>query len=167
MIVLPPTYVEELRNLPSTVASPTVAHAHNLMGFHTNMNIILRNNLHFRTLVEKVTPNLNFLTRPLQEELDYAVEKDLPECESKISTAPHYTQQDSLITLAIDQWVSIKPYHVILRLVSRISARIFLGLPLCRNEEWLEISTEFTENGKRICKAYSVYQMLTYSPQCL
>ncbi|RDL34575.1 Uncharacterized protein BP5553_07703 [Venustampulla echinocandica] len=126
MLVLPPAYVDELRSLPSSIASPTVAHAHNLMGSHTNMNIILRNNLHFRTLVEKVTPNLNFLTAPMQDELDYAVEKDLPECEG--------------------EWVSIKPYHVILRLVSRISARIFLGLPLCRSEEWLEISTEFTEN---------------------
>lgn len=85
MLVLPPAYVDELRSLPSTVASPTVAHAHNLMGSHTNMNIILRNNLHFRTLVEKVTPNLNFLTPPMQDELDYAVEKDLPECESKSS----------------------------------------------------------------------------------
>ncbi len=47
----------------------------------------------------------------------------------------------------IDDWVIIKPYHSILKLVARISARIFLGYPLCRNEQWLEISTEFTENG--------------------
>lgn len=84
MIVLPWKYVDELRSLASTIASPTVAHAHNLMGSHTNMNIILRNNLHFRTLVEKVTPSLNFLTAPMQEELDYAVEKDLPECEGRV-----------------------------------------------------------------------------------
>ncbi|RAL64941.1 hypothetical protein DID88_001532 [Monilinia fructigena] len=62
----------------------------------------------------------------MQDELEYATIKDLPDCE--------------------DKWVMIRPYHSILRLVSRISARIFLGLPLCRNEEWLEISTEFTEN---------------------
>lgn len=47
----------------------------------------------------------------------------------------------------IDRWVIVKPYHLILRLVARISARVFLGHPLCRNEQWLEISTEFTENG--------------------
>ncbi|TGO50593.1 hypothetical protein BCON_0180g00190 [Botryotinia convoluta] len=80
MLVLPQKYVEELRNLPSSVASPTVAHAHNLMGSHTNMDIILRNNLHFRTLVEKLTPNLNSLTRPMQDELEYAVTRDLPDC---------------------------------------------------------------------------------------
>ncbi|MCJ1438191.1 hypothetical protein MMC27_007578 [Xylographa pallens] len=125
MMVLPPKYVNELRVLPITIASPTVAHVSNLMGHYTNMNIILRNNLHFRTLQVKLTPNLSFLTKPMQEELNYAVMKELPHSED---------------------WVAIKPYYSVLRLVARISARIFLGLPLCRNEQWLNISTEFTEN---------------------
>ena len=38
------------------------------------------------------------------------------------------------------------PYHVILRIVARISARIFVGLPFCRRDDWLEITTEYTEN---------------------
>jgi cytochrome P450 len=126
MLILPSKHVAELQSLPAQTASPTVAHAFNLSGHWTNMNIILKNNLHFRTLQEKLTPNLNYLTAAMQDELNFAVKKDLPECE--------------------DNWVAIKPYHSILRLVSRISARIFLGLPLCRDERWLEISTEFTEN---------------------
>ncbi|KAF7958294.1 hypothetical protein EAE96_001845 [Botrytis aclada] len=126
MLVLPAKYVNELRNLPSTIASPTLAHVHNLMGRHTNMDVILRNNLHFRTLQEKVTPNLGSVTVPMQEELNHALQHDFPNNE--------------------DEWVTIKPYHTILRLVSRLSARVFLGTPLCRNEQWLEISTEFTEN---------------------
>ena len=81
MLVLPSKYVNEMRMLPSKVASPTVAHAHNLMGSHTNMNIILRNNLHFRTLQLKLTPNLTFLTAPMQDELNYAIEKELPNCQ--------------------------------------------------------------------------------------
>lgn len=85
MLVLPSKYVEELRSLPPQVASPTVAHAFNLSGNHTNMNIILKNNLHFRTLQEKLTPNLNKLTRPMQDELDYACVRDLPQCEGMIS----------------------------------------------------------------------------------
>ena len=87
MLVLPSKYVSEMRMLPSTVASPTVAHAYNLMGSHTNMNIILRNNLHFRTLQLKLTPNLNFLTAPMQEELNYAIEKELPDCEGMCHSA--------------------------------------------------------------------------------
>ena len=80
MLVLPPKYVNDLRMLPSVVASPTVAHAHNLMGSHTNMNIILRNNLHFRTLQLKLTPNLSSLTEPMKDELEYAVQKEMPDC---------------------------------------------------------------------------------------
>lgn len=82
MLVLPPKYVNDIRLLPSTIASPTVAHAHNLMGSHTNMNIILRNNLHFRTLQLKLTPNLSSLTDPMKDELIYALQEELPDCES-------------------------------------------------------------------------------------
>ncbi|TFB00206.1 Ent-kaurene oxidase [Trichoderma ghanense] len=126
MLVLPYKYVEDIRKLPNSVASPTVAHVHNLMGSSTNMHIILRSNLHFRTLQLKLTPNLNSLTRPMQEEVNFAVEKELTESE--------------------DEWVTIKPYHTILDFVARVSARIFLGKPLCRDPEWLEVSTQFTEN---------------------
>lgn len=83
MLVLPPKYVNELRMLPSTVASPTVAHAHNLMGSLPNMNIILRNNLHFRTLQLKLTPNLSFLTGPMQDEVNFAIEKEFSDCQSR------------------------------------------------------------------------------------
>ena len=81
MLVLPAKYVNEIRMLPSTMASPTIAHAHNLMGAHTNMNIILKNNLHFRTLQLKLNPNLNSLTKPMQEEMNHAIEQELPTCD--------------------------------------------------------------------------------------
>jgi cytochrome P450 len=126
MLMLPSKYVPELQGISPKIASPTIAHAFNLSARWTNMDIILKNNLHFRTLQEKLTPNLNHLTSPMQDELDHAVDMDLPECEY--------------------DWVAMKPYHTVLRLVSRISARIFLGKPLCRDERWLEISTEYTEN---------------------
>ena len=38
------------------------------------------------------------------------------------------------------------PYEMCLRLVARISARVFLGLPVCRDEDWLEASIRYTEN---------------------
>ncbi|CAL8578040.1 hypothetical protein XPA_003842 [Xanthoria parietina] len=62
----------------------------------------------------------------MQEELMFAVQNDFPTCD--------------------DEWVAIKPYHLVLQLVSRISARVFVGLPLCRSPKWLETSTQFTEN---------------------
>lgn len=35
---------------------------------------------------------------------------------------------------------------IILRIIARMSARTFVGLPLCRNEEWLHASIHYTEN---------------------
>ncbi|OGM45786.1 hypothetical protein ABOM_005478 [Aspergillus bombycis] len=125
MLVLPPKYVDDIRKLPNDVASPTVAHVHNLMGSSTNMHIILRSNLHFRTLQLKLTPHLNTLTRPMQDETK---------------------EKEERVNRTTDDWVTIKPYHTLLDFVARVSARIFLGKPLCRNPEWLEISTQFTEN---------------------
>lgn len=37
--------------------------------------------------------------------------------------------------------MTIKPYHPVLDFVARVGAR----KPLCRNPEWLEVSTQFTE----------------------
>lgn len=41
------------------------------------MHIILRNNLHFRTLQLKLTTNLNSLTRPMQDEVNFTFENEL------------------------------------------------------------------------------------------
>ncbi|KAJ5113809.1 cytochrome P450 [Penicillium angulare] len=126
MLVLPPKYVDDIRRLPNHIASPTVAHVHNLMGSSTNMDIILHNDLHFRTIQRKLTPNLNILIQPMQDELNFVIEHRLTKSE--------------------DEWVTIKPYHMVADVVARVSARIFLGKPICRNPEWLEVSTQFTEN---------------------
>lgn len=50
---------------------------------YTNMNIILRKNLHFRTLQLKLTPKLSYLTQHMQDELMFAIAKELPECQSR------------------------------------------------------------------------------------
>ena len=57
-----------------------MAHAHNLLGQHTDMNIILSSDLHFRMIQSKVTPNLGSLSEPMQEELTFAIENDFPAC---------------------------------------------------------------------------------------
>jgi cytochrome P450 len=47
-----------------------------------------------------------------------------------------------LLTLALD-WTPIDLHEKLLRVVAQASARIFVGYPMCRNEEWLECSTKF------------------------
>jgi len=126
MVVLSNKYLDELRSLPETIISPTKAHEYNLNGRYTRTNIILESNLHFRLLQTRLTPNLGSMVMRMRDEMEFAMKTDFPNCK--------------------DDWIAIKPYHDILRIVARISARVFLGLPFCRNEEWLETSVEYTEN---------------------
>lgn len=43
----------------------------------------------------------------------------------------------------------IEAFHTVLRLVSHIAARHFVGYPLCRDEEWLSTAMKYTENAFR------------------
>ncbi|KAI5861410.1 putative cytochrome P450 [Durotheca rogersii] len=44
---------------------------------------------------------------------------------------------------ACDDWTPIDLHEKLLRVVAQASARIFVGYPMCRNEEWLDCSTKF------------------------
>lgn len=48
-----------------------------------------------------------------------------------------------ILILEVD-WHELPLRDAILRLVTRISSRVFLGEELCRNEEWLHVAQEFT-----------------------
>ncbi|KAI0540306.1 cytochrome P450 [Xylaria digitata] len=42
-----------------------------------------------------------------------------------------------------NEWTPIDLHEKLLRVVAQASARIFVGYPMCRNEDWLECSTKF------------------------
>ncbi|CAZ82274.1 unnamed protein product [Tuber melanosporum] len=44
------------------------------------------------------------------------------------------------------EWLSVDLFPTILRIVARVSARSFIGLPVCRNEDWLKLAITFTED---------------------
>lgn len=48
--------------------------------------------------------------------------------------------------ICIGRWVEVPIHDILVRIVARISARVFVGHDLCRNEEWLETSIHFTED---------------------
>lgn len=45
-----------------------------------------------------------------------------------------------------DRWAPINSYEVFLRIVARVGARIFIGEDLCRDEEWLQTSIDYTKD---------------------
>ncbi|KAI0409332.1 cytochrome P450 monooxygenase [Xylaria palmicola] len=126
ILVISHQHVNDLRNLPDEKISAIQAHIKNLLGHHSTTDIMLKTNIHTRVLQQKLTPSLGNTIKLVKEELDHALEVDFPECE--------------------DDWTSVSIGDLILRVVARISARVFLGRDNCRNEEWLSTSIHYTEN---------------------
>lgn len=85
-------------------------------------------NLHTRAVQQSLTPNISKFHEPIHEELDWALKaytKDIP---------------------LKDKWHTLDLEELILNLIAHISARIFVGLPLCREPDWIRINKACTVN---------------------
>jgi cytochrome P450 len=130
ILVISHKHVNELRDMPENELSPMEAHLRNIVAPYTVGNIkLLRNSdLHRRTIQQKLTPSLGTLIPPIKNELDYALQVVIPDC---------------------DDWTPVHINEIIVNIVARVSARIFVGPDLCRNQEWLSTSIQFTKNVGR------------------
>ncbi|KAF2208457.1 hypothetical protein CERZMDRAFT_49304 [Cercospora zeae-maydis SCOH1-5] len=45
------------------------------------------------------------------------------------------------------EWLAIKPYHIFARIVALISGRVLVGQELCRDEDWIRLSMEFSTHA--------------------
>lgn len=127
ILVLPPKYVDELRDLSEDKVSATDANLRNMVGRYTvgNVNVIRHSDLHRRALQQKLTPALGTLIAPIKEELVFALQAEVQECKD---------------------WTPTFMTPLIVNIVARVSARIFVGPDLCRNDVWLYTSIHFTKN---------------------
>ncbi|KAG7001340.1 ent-kaurene oxidase [Physcia stellaris] len=117
ILVLARKYVDDIRDLPESKASAVHSHVNSLLGRHSATDLLLESDLHARVVQKKLTPSLGKLFTIIKEEHDYGMAQDLPTINGEFLTA---------------------------RIVSRIFARISVGLPLCRDEEWLHINEKHT-----------------------
>ncbi|KAL9122768.1 MAG: hypothetical protein Q9187_000685 [Circinaria calcarea] len=120
-------YIDEIRKLPETTISVTEAHIQNLVGAYSGVvDIIRTSDLHNRALIRELTSNIGLFIAPIRDELDFAIKTEMPQTH---------------------EWVEVPIVDVLLRIIARVSARVFVGLPLCRDPEWLQLSMEFTINA--------------------
>ena len=47
----------------------------------------------------------------------------------------------------IDEWAEIRAFDLLIRVISRLASRLFVGPELCRDERWLATSRQYTENA--------------------
>ncbi|RFU29394.1 hypothetical protein B7463_g6914, partial [Scytalidium lignicola] len=70
-----------------------------------------------------LTRNIASILGDLQDEISFAMDKEIGDVEG---------------------WKETYVYGTVLRLVARLSARTFVGLPLCREEDWLKATINVT-----------------------
>jgi len=87
------------------------------------MRNALQNNVVVDTVKVKLTQSLAMVTGPVNEENALAIAELFPET---------------------DEWQEINFVHKAQWLTSRVTSRVFLGLPLCRDPAWLKIAIDFT-----------------------
>ncbi|KAG0136210.1 cytochrome P450 [Tuber indicum] len=124
-VILTHAQVRELSNAPDDSLSLAHASARTLMAEYTGMNRFVGTGYVRDATKTKLTQNIGNMIGPLIEETKFALDRELPACTS-------------------DEPVPVDIVAAVIRIVARVSARSFIGLPLCRDEDWLAISIAFT-----------------------
>ncbi|KJZ72997.1 hypothetical protein HIM_07569 [Hirsutella minnesotensis 3608] len=117
VIVIPRKYLDELHNAPPERLSSIQGLIKNFGGKYSGITLLGESEIGTRALQSKITPRLVQFTDVMRDELDYAIQKVLPDCQD---------------------WTSVSIQPMMLNLIERVTNRVFVGLPLCRNEEWLD-----------------------------
>jgi hypothetical protein len=120
-LILPEKYLDEVKSLPESQLSFVKGVFHRMAGKYTTLGI------HDDRLVNSIkidlTRNIARTLEGLQDEADFAIPSYIGACED---------------------WTTVVIYPQLLRIVALLSGRIFVGLPLCRNEEWLDTTIHYT-----------------------
>lgn len=132
VILLPPRLVNEMRNDPRLSFGGWVAknlHAH-LPGFEGFREGSRDSRIVQGVIMKDLTKYLNKVTEPLSEETAVAMDELYPANDDQA-------------------WHTVTLRESLLRLVARVSSRVFLGEEMCRNDDWLRVTREYAVDGVR------------------
>ncbi|KAF2097530.1 cytochrome P450 [Rhizodiscina lignyota] len=85
--------------------------------------ILVESPLRIHVVKADLTPQLATLMPEIVDEVQSALSDEMPICKD---------------------WTAINANNVLLRVIARVSGRIFVGEETCRNEEWMGISIDYT-----------------------
>ncbi|KAF8844237.1 cytochrome P450 [Paxillus ammoniavirescens] len=124
VVVSGPHFLEDVRKAPEDELSFLEASNDNLKLEYTLGHDIHYNPYHIQTIRSQLTRNLTSLYPDIRDEIVTAFEETLD--------------------LRGNEWKSVPAFQTIRQVVCRTSNRIFVGLPLCRNPDWIDITMQFT-----------------------
>ncbi|KAF4943605.1 hypothetical protein FGADI_13296 [Fusarium gaditjirri] len=121
VLVIPPSWVEALKSsrqldflIPAKDDSHEYIPGFEPFGFNPKMPNVIN---------KYITKALAKLIGPVSEEASLAIRDCLTDSK---------------------EWHGVRPQDDLIRIVSRVSSRIFMGEELCRDEEWTRASSEYT-----------------------
>ncbi|KIK25892.1 hypothetical protein PISMIDRAFT_96212, partial [Pisolithus microcarpus 441] len=123
-VVLNRSHLDDIGRASDTELSFGEAANENIQVQYTLSPAILHDMYHNSILRSQLTRNLGAVYPDIRNELVVAFEETLD--------------------LKADEWKSITAIEMIRNVVCRISNRTFVGLPLCRDPEWVDLNTQLT-----------------------
>ncbi|GJN83138.1 hypothetical protein PLIIFM63780_006686 [Purpureocillium lilacinum] len=126
MAVLPDSEIETIRGLPETDVSIKKHHYDVFLGEYSYMGT--KADEFDSTMRNVLTRNTPAVLASFTAEVEYAVNKMIGPCK---------------------EWTAIKPRYAMSRIASIMSGRAFVGLPLSRQEEWVEATVDYTAGVSR------------------
>ncbi|KAL4741668.1 cytochrome P450 [Aspergillus similis] len=123
-VILPTSEIETVKSLPESELSIKHHHYNVFLGEYSYMGTKADEfDAAMRHLLVRNTP---VLLQSFTAEVEHAVESTIGKCEG--------------------QWTPIRVRHALSRVASLMSGRAFVGLPLSREEDWVEATTRYTQD---------------------
>ncbi|KAI0888409.1 putative cytochrome P450 [Annulohypoxylon maeteangense] len=119
-VFLPRKYAQDLKDYSRHEASGMKALADRHIGHYTTIDH--ESDIMLGAIKIDLNRNLGTFVGDVEQEVAFCFETQFPACED---------------------WTPIDLHDKLLRVVAQASARIFVGYPMCRSEEWLDCSTKF------------------------
>ncbi|KAF8524847.1 cytochrome P450 [Hysterangium stoloniferum] len=119
--------IDELRKAPDDVLSFNEAAKDIIAGDYTLGPNVQANPYHISIVRSQLTRNLGTLYPALKEEIVLAVEDLIP-----------------LTDESVLDWTGIKAFDTMMNVVCRASNRAFVGVPKCRDPEFIDLNLRFT-----------------------
>ncbi|TGJ87898.1 hypothetical protein E0Z10_g821 [Xylaria hypoxylon] len=120
--IIPPTLVGELKGLPEETLSAKTAVSEAMLSEYTQLSADAHSDILTLLLRTKATHNLQRIVSALKEEFQFILATEFPACED---------------------WTPFRIQPFMVRAVSRLSGRAFVGSSLSRSEEWMGVSVNF------------------------
>ncbi|KAI1082128.1 P450 monooxygenase [Whalleya microplaca] len=124
LVVLSRKYLDDLQNRPPEQLS-AINGLIKASKIFRGINLLMESDVGTRALQAKITPNLSKLCDVMRDELEYSLSADLSPCKD---------------------WTPVPTQPFLLRALGRMTSRIFVGLPLCRDSTWIKTIFEHAHN---------------------